>query len=153
MGHIKDTQCSTISSWIKNTIKFCYSKVENVDMDLLGVKAHDVRAFAASKAFYGGGVNGPNYVSLPLEITQHLHQVLTQGPHQTRSNRGFLSSECLQCSTAGDASSRTDSRDKRKGGRHASGNHIDGVCQNLCHHREGFQPCTVKKSNWFYLKN
>ena len=53
-GHTKDIQCSTISSWIKNTIKFCYSKVDNADMDLLGVKVHDVRTFAASKAFYGG---------------------------------------------------------------------------------------------------
>ena len=116
--YIKDIQCSTISSWIKNTIKFCYSKVENVDMDLLGVKAHDVRAFACGiqGLLWGGGVNGPNYVSLPLEITQHLHQVLPQGPHRTRSNRGFLSSWRLCCSTAGDASSRTDSRDKRKGG-------------------------------------
>ena len=24
------------------------------DMDLVGVKAHDIRAFAASNAFYGG---------------------------------------------------------------------------------------------------
>ena len=54
MGHSKDIQCSTISSWIKNTIQFCYSKVESADMVLTGVKAHDVRAFAASKAFYGG---------------------------------------------------------------------------------------------------
>ena len=54
LGHSKDIQCSTISSWIKNTIKFCYTKVDNADMDLVGVKAHDVRAFAASKAFYGG---------------------------------------------------------------------------------------------------
>ena len=38
LGHSKDIQCSTISSLIKNTIKFCYTKV----------------AFAASKAFYGG---------------------------------------------------------------------------------------------------
>ena len=53
-SHSKDIQCSTISSWIKNTIKFCYSRVGDVDMDRLGVKAHDVRAFAASKAFYGG---------------------------------------------------------------------------------------------------
>ena len=53
-GHSKDIQCSTISSWIKNTIKFCYSRVGDMDMDRLGVKAHDVRAFAASKAFYGG---------------------------------------------------------------------------------------------------
>ena len=41
-GHSKDIQCSTISSWINNTIKFCFSRVG--DMDLLGVKAHDVRA-------------------------------------------------------------------------------------------------------------
>ena len=54
MGHTKDIQCSTISSWIKITIKFCYTKVDNADMDLIGVKTHDVRAFAASKAFYGG---------------------------------------------------------------------------------------------------
>ena len=49
-----DIQCSTISSWIKNTIKFCYTKVDNADMDLVGVKTYDFRAFAASKTFYGG---------------------------------------------------------------------------------------------------
>ena len=53
-GHSKDIQSSTISSWIKNTVKFSYSRVGDADMDLLGVRAHDVRAFAASKAFYGG---------------------------------------------------------------------------------------------------
>ena len=51
--HSKDIQCSTISPWLKKTIKFCYSKVDEADIDLLGVKSHDVRAFAASKAFYG----------------------------------------------------------------------------------------------------
>ena len=54
LGHSKDIQCSTIPSWIKNTIKFCYIKVDNADMDLVGVKAHDVSTFPASKAFYGG---------------------------------------------------------------------------------------------------
>ena len=54
LGHSKDIQCSTISSWIKHTIQFCYSRAETTDMVLTGVKAHDVRAFAASKAFYGG---------------------------------------------------------------------------------------------------
>ena len=53
-GHSKEILCSTISSWIKNTVKFCYSKAGDKDMDLLVVRAHDVRAFAASKAFYGG---------------------------------------------------------------------------------------------------
>ena len=54
MGHTKDIQCSTISSWNKNSIKFCYTKVDNADMNLIVVKAHDVRAFAASKSFYEG---------------------------------------------------------------------------------------------------
>ena len=54
LGHSKDIQCSTISSWIKHTIQFCYSRAESTDMVLTGVKAHDIRAFAASKAFYGG---------------------------------------------------------------------------------------------------
>ena len=40
LGHSKNTQY--------------YSKVDSTDMELIGVKAHDVRAFAASKAFYGG---------------------------------------------------------------------------------------------------
>ena len=54
LGHSKDILCSTISPWIKNTIKFCYTKVANADMDLIGAMADDVRAFVASKAFYGG---------------------------------------------------------------------------------------------------
>ena len=52
LGQSKDIQCSAISaSWIKNAIQFCYSKV---DMEFIRIKAHDVRAFGASKAFYGG---------------------------------------------------------------------------------------------------
>ena len=51
LGHAKDIQCSTISSWIKKTIKVCHTKVDNAYMDLIGVKAHDVRVFPASKAF------------------------------------------------------------------------------------------------------
>ena len=54
LGHSKDIQCSTILPWIKNTIQFCYSKVDSADMELIGVKVHDVRAFGASKAFYRG---------------------------------------------------------------------------------------------------
>ena len=52
-GHTKDIQCSTGSSWIKNTIQLCYEKAGN-DLDTSEAKAHNVRAFAASKAFYGG---------------------------------------------------------------------------------------------------
>ena len=53
-GHQGDIRPSTISSWLKQTIMFCYSSVDPKILDTLKVKAHDVRAFAASKAFYGG---------------------------------------------------------------------------------------------------
>ena len=52
-GHTKDIQCSTISSWIKNTIKLCYEKAGD-NTDLSEPKDHDIQAFAASNAFYGG---------------------------------------------------------------------------------------------------
>ena len=41
-----DITLATLSSWHKQTILWCYIFVQ--------VKAHDIRAFAASKAFYGG---------------------------------------------------------------------------------------------------
>ena len=53
-GFNKDIRPSTVSSWIKKTILYCYSKIEDADLDAINVKAHDVRAFAASKAFQTG---------------------------------------------------------------------------------------------------
>ena len=39
---------------IKQTILLCYIQADQQALDLVQVKAHDIRAFAASKAFYGG---------------------------------------------------------------------------------------------------
>ena len=50
----KDISPSTISSWIKQTVLLCYQLSDQESLTLLQVKAHDVRAFAASKAFQGG---------------------------------------------------------------------------------------------------
>ena len=36
------------------TILLCYKQADQQALDLVQVKAHDIRAFAASKAFYGG---------------------------------------------------------------------------------------------------
>ena len=49
----KDIVLATISSWIKQTV-LCYQLSDEDTQNLLQVKAHDVRAFAASKAFQGG---------------------------------------------------------------------------------------------------
>ena len=45
---------ATLSSWLKQTILLCYKQVDQQALDLVQVKSHDIRAFAACKAFYGG---------------------------------------------------------------------------------------------------
>ena len=50
----KEISPATISSWIKKTILLCYEKSDEESQNLHRVKAHDVRAFAASKAFHSG---------------------------------------------------------------------------------------------------
>ena len=53
-GHTSDFRPATLSSWLKQTILLCYKQADQQALDLVQVKAHDIRAFAASKAFYGG---------------------------------------------------------------------------------------------------
>ena len=53
-GHTSDIRSATLSSWLKQTILLCYKQADQQALDLVQVRAHDMRAFAASKAFYGG---------------------------------------------------------------------------------------------------
>ena len=53
-GFDKDISPATISSWIKQTVILCYERSDHQAHTLHRVKAHDVRAFAASKAFQSG---------------------------------------------------------------------------------------------------
>ena len=53
-GFDKDISPATISSWIKQTVVLCYEISDQEALTLHQVKAHDVRAFAASKAFQSG---------------------------------------------------------------------------------------------------
>ena len=50
-GFDKDISPATISSWIKQTVILCYELSDQESLILHQVKAHDVRAFAAFKAF------------------------------------------------------------------------------------------------------
>ena len=50
-GFDKDISPATISSWIKQTVILCHELSDQEAHTLHQVKAHDVRAFAASKAF------------------------------------------------------------------------------------------------------
>ena len=53
-GFQKDNVPATISSWIKQTVFLCYQLSDQDAQVLNQVRAHDVRAFAASQAFQGG---------------------------------------------------------------------------------------------------
>ena len=53
-GVDKDISAATISSWIKQTVILCYELSDQEAHTLHQVKTHDVRAFAASKAFQSG---------------------------------------------------------------------------------------------------
>ena len=53
-GFDKNISPATISSWIKQTVILCYELSDQEALTLHQVKAHDVRAFAASKAFQSG---------------------------------------------------------------------------------------------------
>ena len=54
-GFDKDISPATVSSWIKQTVILCYAMLSDQQaLTLRQVKAHDVRAFAASKAFQLG---------------------------------------------------------------------------------------------------
>ena len=53
-GFDKDISPATISSWIKQSVILCYELSDQEALTLHQIKAHDVRAFAASKAFQSG---------------------------------------------------------------------------------------------------
>ena len=53
-GFTKDISPAMISSGIKQTVILCYELSDQEALTLHQVKAHDVGAFAASKAFQGG---------------------------------------------------------------------------------------------------
>ena len=53
-GFDKDISPANVSSWTKQTVILCYELSDQQALTLHQVKAHDVRAFAASKAFQSG---------------------------------------------------------------------------------------------------
>ena len=54
MSFAKDISPATISYWIKQTIILYYELSDQEAQTLHQVRAHDVRAFAASRDFQGG---------------------------------------------------------------------------------------------------
>ena len=78
-GFDKDISPATISSWIKQTVILCYELSDQEAHTLHQVKAHDVRAFDASKVFQSGVSLDPFFVSLPLKSHNTFTQCFLKG--------------------------------------------------------------------------
>ena len=59
-----------------NRLILFYQLLDQESLYLHQVTAHDGRAFAASQALQGGVSLDFDFISLSLEVTQHLHSVL-----------------------------------------------------------------------------
>ena len=71
-GHTSDIRPATLSSWLKQTILLCYKQADQQALDLVQVKAHDIRAFAG---FLRWGIGGPDHASLSLEGSlEHIYK-------------------------------------------------------------------------------
>ena len=88
-GHTSDIRPATL--WVKQTILLCYKQADQQALDLNQVKAHDIRAFAASKVFLRWGIGGPDHASLSLEGSQHIHKFLSKRPYLVRQQQQYVS--------------------------------------------------------------
>ena len=89
-GHTSDIRPATLSSWLKQTILLCYKQADQQALDLVQVKAHDIRAFAASKAFYGG-VSVDQIMQACHWKAQHIHKFLPKRPYLVGHRQQYVS--------------------------------------------------------------
>ena len=75
-GHTSDIKPATLSSWLKQNILLGYKQADQQALDLVQVKAHDSRAFTASKASYGWVSWTKSCKCVTGKLTTHL-QVFT----------------------------------------------------------------------------
>ena len=80
-GYSKDITRITNSQWIKQTIHTCYQFSDMTDQQVTQVRAHAVRAMAASLTIKGAArcLLRAGLELLLLEVPQYLHKLLSEG--------------------------------------------------------------------------
>ena len=89
-GHTSDIRPATLSSWLKQTILLCYKQAYQQALDSVQVTAHDIRAFAASKAFYGG-ISVDQFMHCHWKAHTHIYKFLPKGPYLVRQRQQYVS--------------------------------------------------------------
>ena len=90
-GHTSDIRPATLSSWLKQTILLCYKQADQQALDLVHVKVHDIRAFAASKAFYSGVSVDQIMQACHWKGSQHIYKFLPKRPYLVRQRQQYVS--------------------------------------------------------------
>ena len=117
-GHTSDIRPATLSSWLKQTILLCYKQADQQALVLVQVKAHDIRAFVASKAFYGGVSVDQIMQACHRKLTTHL-QILAKRPYLSyNDNNMYLGSVVAAQQVLDPSPQTTHLREEKKGGTH-----------------------------------
>ena len=111
-GHTSDIRPATLSSWLKQTILLCYKQADQQTLD--------IRAFMASKAFYGG-VSVDQIWKTPNTFTKFYLKDLTWSDNGNNMYLGPI----VAAQQVLDPSSQTSyPRKEKEGGGHICYNHI-----------------------------
>ena len=118
-GHTSDIKPATLSSWLKQTILMCYKQVDQQALDLVQVKAHDIRAFVASKAFYTG-VSVDQMMQLVTGWGTTPSQILSKRPKLVKKQQYMYLGLLVAAQQVLDVSPQNShARGKRNGGMHS----------------------------------
>ena len=74
-GHTSDIRPATVSSSLKQTILLCYKQADQQALDLVQVKAHDIR----------------DHASVSLESSQHIYKFLPKRLYLARQRQQYVS--------------------------------------------------------------
>ena len=77
-GHTSDIRPATLSSWLKQTILLCYKQADQQALDLVQVKAHDIRAFTVGYRW-------------TKSCSQHIYKFLPKRPYLVRQRQQYVS--------------------------------------------------------------
>ena len=116
-GHTSDIRPATLSSWLKQTILLCDKQADQQALNLVQVKAYDIRAFAASKAFYGGVTVDQIMQTCHWKAHNTLTNFLPKRPYLVRQRQQYVSGTSSSITTSPRSfSSDYSSLERKEGG-------------------------------------
>ena len=122
-GHTSDIRPAALSSWLKQTIL----QADQQSLDLIQVKVHDIRAFAASKVFLMGYRWTKSCKLVTGKLTTHLQIYLKYLTFSDNNNNMYLGPVVAAQQVLDPSPQTSHPRREKKGG----DSHCSQVCRSL----------------------